>query len=122
MRKSAIAMLTVLILLLIPSGLINLRRGVYIGDRFYRPHDNGDNSWTYRSGMGYEVTLDWCGTGTSCGVRTGGSERGVQLDWTDDWARRFMFWECSISCILRRCTFWAIVGGMKTPSCLTQAI
>lgn len=87
MRKSAIVMIAVLILLLIPSGLINLRRGVYMGDRFYMPHDNGDNSWTYRSGTGYEVTLDWCGTGTGCGVRTGGSEQGVQLDWTDDWAR-----------------------------------
>ena len=87
MKKAAVAMIVVLILLLIPSGFINLRRGVHMGDRFYMPHDNGDNSWTYRAEPGYEVTLDWCGTGTGCGVMTDWSEQSVQLDWTDDWAR-----------------------------------
>ena len=93
MKKSAAVMLIVLILLLIPSGFINLRRGVYLGDyfymddRFYMPHDNGDNSWTYRAAPGYEVTLDWSGTGTGCGVMTNWSEQGIQLDWTGDWAR-----------------------------------
>ena len=87
MKKSAVVMLIVLVLLLIPSGLINLRRGVYVGERFYIPHDNEDNSWTYRAAPGYAVTLDWCGSGTACGVSAGGPEQSVQLDWTDDWAR-----------------------------------
>lgn len=86
MKKSAVVMTIVLIVLLIPSGFINLRRGVHMGDRFYMPSDNGDNSWTYRSEPGYEVMLDWCGTGTGCGVMTDWSEQSVQLDWTGDWA------------------------------------
>lgn len=35
MKKSAVVMTVVLIVLLIPSGFINLRRGVHMGDRFY---------------------------------------------------------------------------------------
>ena len=93
MKKSAAVMLIVLILLLIPSGFIDLRRGVYMGDyfymddRFYVPHDNGNDSRTYRAGSGYEVTLERSGDGTGCYVSAGNTECSVQLSWTGDWAR-----------------------------------
>lgn len=87
MKKTAVWLMGLLVLLLIPSGLINLRMGVYMGERFYIPHDNKDNSWTYRSAPGYAVTLDWCDKGTGCGVSTGGPEQSIQLDWMGDWAR-----------------------------------
>ena len=44
MKKTAVWLMGLLVLLLIPSGLINLRMGVYMGERFYMPHDNKDNS------------------------------------------------------------------------------
>jgi len=92
-KKSAVIMLIVLILLLIPSGFVNLTRGVhmgdyfYTGDRFYMPRDNKNDSWTYRAADGYSVLLDWSGDGTFCSVNAGNTNCDVQLDWKGDQAR-----------------------------------
>ena len=86
MKKKAVILSAVLIVLMIPAILLNGRKGVYMGESFYMPHDNRDNSWVYRSMERYEVTLDWSGEGTACYVRAGVTECDARLTWTDDWA------------------------------------